>query len=178
MELASEILSDITVYNKYARFLKEESRRETWVELVDRNKKMHLKKFPELKEAIESAYVYVYDKKVLPSMRSLQFGGRAIETSNTRIFNCSYLAMDAVEAFSEVMFLLLSGTGVGYSVQQRHISKLPPVHKPLKQSRKYLVGDSIEGWADAIKVLVKSYLKPNSLTVRFDLSGIERREQS
>lgn len=172
MELASEILSDITIYNKYARFLKDKRRRETWTELVDRNKDMHVRKFPELKDEIVQAYDWVYAKKILPSMRSLQFGGKAIETSNTRIFNCSYLAIDTIEAFSEVMFLLLSGTGVGFSVQKRHIEKLPPIHKPLKQSRKYLIGDSIEGWADAIKVLMKSYLKPNSLRVRFDPSGI------
>lgn len=175
MELASQILSDVTIYNKYARFLKDKKRRETWNELVDRNKEMHIRKYPELKNEIEAAYTYVYSKKILPSMRSLQFGGKAIETSNARIFNCSYLAIDAIESFSETMFLLLSGTGVGYSVQKRHIDKLPPVHKPLKQTRKYLVGDSIEGWADAVKVLMKSYLKPNSLAVRFDFSAIREK---
>jgi ribonucleoside-diphosphate reductase alpha chain len=119
---------------------------------------MHTEKYPALKEEIEWAYKFVYDKKVLPSMRSLQFGGKPIQINNSRIFNCSYLPIDDMAAFSEIMFLLLSGCGVGYSVQQHHIEKLPEVRKPLK-SKRYLVGDSIEGWADAVKVLMKAYLR-------------------
>lgn len=169
---ASEILSNITVYNKYARYLKEDKRRETWIELVDRDKNMFLKKFPALKKEIEWAFSFVYNKQVLPSMRSLQFAGKAVETNNCRIFNCSYLPIDSISAFSEVMFLLLTGTGVGYSIQNKHIEKLPPIRKPLSTSKKYLIGDSIEGWADAIKVLMKSYMRPNSYSIRFDPSGI------
>jgi ribonucleoside-triphosphate reductase (thioredoxin) len=71
MELEKEILSDIVVWSKYARFVPELNRRETWKELVDRNKQMHLKKFPDLSVTIERAYELVYDKKILPSMRSL-----------------------------------------------------------------------------------------------------------
>jgi ribonucleoside-diphosphate reductase alpha chain len=119
---------------------------------------MHTEKYPALKEEIEWAYKFVYDKKVLPSMRSLQFGGKPIQINNSRIFNCSYLPIDDMAAFSEIMFLLLSGCGVGYSVQQHHIEKLPEIRKPLK-SKRYLVGDSIEGWADAVKVLMKAYLR-------------------
>ena len=89
MELSSEILSDITVYMKYARFLEDKDRRETWEELTTRNKEMHLKKYPDLKEEIEEAYKFVYDKKVLPSMRSLQFGGKPIEISPNRVYNCA-----------------------------------------------------------------------------------------
>ena len=76
MELSNHILSDITVYMKYAKFLPSLNRRETWEELVSRNKSMHLKRYPKLKDEIENAYGFVYDKKVLPSMRSLQFGGK------------------------------------------------------------------------------------------------------
>ena len=172
---ASEILSNITIYNKYVRYLKQERRRETWQELVTRNKEMHLKKFPGLSEEIEEVYRLVYEKKILPSMRSLQFSGRAIETSNARMFNCSFLPIDSPQAFAEVMFLLLSGTGVGFSVQQKHIEKLPPIRQPIGVSRKYLIGDSIEGWSDAIKVLIKAYTKPNSHGVRFDFSGIREK---
>lgn len=157
-----QILSDITIYMKYARYLKDKKRRETWEEIVDRNKQMHLNKFPELKEEIEEAYKYVYEKKVLPSMRSMQFAGRPIEVNPTRIYNCSYLPLDHPDSFAETMFLLLSGTGVGYSVQKQHVRKLPPImgvtHPEGRQrKRRYLIGDSIEGWADAIKVLVESY---------------------
>ena len=113
MNITQEILSDIVVYNKYAKYLPTKQRRETWVELVTRNKKMHQSKFPDLKEEIEEVYEMVYNKKVLPSMRSLQFAGKPIDINNSRIFNCSYLPIDDWRSFSEVMFLLLSGCGVG-----------------------------------------------------------------
>ena len=158
LTLESQILSEITTHLKYAKYLPEAKRRETWNELVTRNKEMHTEKYPALKEEIDWAYKFVYDKKVLPSMRSLQFGGKPIQINNSRIFNCSYLPIDDMAAFSEIMFLLLSGCGVGYSVQQHHIEKLPEIRKPLK-SKRYLVGDSIEGWADAVKVLMKAYLR-------------------
>ena len=123
MELSNKILSDITVYMKYAKYLPNENRRETWDELVTRNKNMHIKKYPDLKDEIEKNYKLVYDKKILPSMRSLQFGGKPIEISPNRVYNCAYLPIDDVESFSEIMFLLLGGTGVGYSVQQHHVDK-------------------------------------------------------
>ena len=130
MELSSEILSDITVHMKYARYLENKYRRETFEELVDRNKAMHIKKFPKLKEEIEQAYKFVYDKKVLPSMRSMQFGGKPIEVAPNRVFNCAYMPIDDIRAFGETMFLLLGGTGVGYSVQTHHVEQLPEILKP------------------------------------------------
>ena len=173
MELSNQILSDITVYMKYAKYLPEKQRRETWEELVTRNKQMHQKKYPQLKEEIENVYKLVYDRKVLPSMRSLQFGGRPIEISPNRVYNCAYLPIDHMDAFPETMFLLLGGTGVGYSVQKHHVDKLPEVRKPdPTRTRRYVVGDSIEGWADAIKVLMKSYFGVNSSTPVFDFSDI------
>lgn len=172
MDISQSILSDITVYMKYAKFNPEVERRETWKELVDRNKSMHLKKFPELSEEIESAYKFVYDKKALPSMRSMQFAGKPIEISPNRVYNCAYLPIDDWRAFGESMFLLLGGTGVGYSVQKHHVEQLPEIRKPdAKKSRRFLIGDSIEGWADAVKVLVRSYFEGGS-TVKFDFSDI------
>tara|TARA_Y100000401_G_scaffold117464_1_gene126408 strand:+ start:2769 stop:4586 length:1818 start_codon:yes stop_codon:yes gene_type:complete len=158
---------------KYARYLPDFNRRETWEELVTRNKNMHIKKYPELKEDIEKNYKFVYDKKVLPSMRSMQFGGKPIEISPNRIYNCAYMPIDHIDSFSECMFLLLGGTGVGYSVQKHHVEKLPPVNKPYpKRKRRFLIGDSIEGWADAIKVLMKSYLNGKGSRIEFDYSDI------
>ena len=125
MEISNKILSDITVYMKYAKYVPELNRRETWEELVTRNKEMHQRKYPQLKEEIEKVYQLVYDKKVLPSMRSLQFGGKPIEISPNRIYNCAYMPVDHPDAFAETMFLLLGGTGVGYSVQKHHVDKLP-----------------------------------------------------
>jgi len=173
MKLSNEILSDITVHMKYAKFLPTENRRETWEELVDRNKAMHIKKYPELVEQIEENYQLVYNKKVLPSMRSMQFGGKPIEISPNRVYNCAYLPIDHVDSFSETMFLLLGGTGVGYSVQKHHVDKLPMINKPYpKRKRRFLVGDSIEGWADAVKVLMKSYMNGGGSRVEFDYSDI------
>lgn len=171
MKREHEILSQITVWAKYAKYRPELNRRETWEELVERNKQMHINKFPELAETIELAYTLVLDKKILPSMRSLQFGGRPIEVNNTRLFNCSYLTIDDYRAFNETMFLLLSGTGVGYSVQRHNIDKLPTIKKAEK-SRRYLISDSIEGWADAVKVLVKSYFGLSSWKPSFDYRAI------
>jgi ribonucleoside-triphosphate reductase len=171
MNITQEILSDIVVYNKYAKYLPTKQRRETWEELVTRNKEMHQKKFPDLKDEIEEVYEMVYNKKVLPSMRSLQFAGKPIDINNSRIFNCSYLPIDDWRSFSEVMFLLLSGCGVGYSVQKHHIEKLPEIRIP-KKTRRFLVGDSIEGWADSVKVLLKSYFGITTARPVFDFRDI------
>jgi ribonucleoside-diphosphate reductase alpha chain len=132
---------------------------------------MHQDKFPELKEEIEEVYKLVYNKKVLPSMRSLQFAGKPIEINNARIFNCSYLPIEDWRAFSETMFLLLSGCGVGYSVQNHHVDNLPEIKVPTK-TRRFLVGDSIEGWADAVKVLCKSYFGISNSRPKFDFRDI------
>ena len=175
MNLASEILSDVTVYMKYARFRNDVQRRETWEELVTRNKEMHIKKYPHLTAEINETYKFVYDKKILPSMRSLQFGGKPIEISPNRIYNCAYLPIDDWRAFGEIMFLLLGGTGVGYSVQKHHVDELPEIRKPnTTKSRRYLIGDSIEGWADAVKLLMKSYFEGGS-TINFDFSDIRQK---
>lgn len=106
MEISNKILSDITVYMKYAKYIPELNRRETWEELVTRNKEMHQKKYPHLKEEIEQVYKFVYDKKVLPSMRSLQFGGKPIEISPNRIYNCfsedtKFITSKGVKSFED-----------------------------------------------------------------------------
>jgi ribonucleoside-diphosphate reductase alpha chain len=170
MNIEQDILSELTVYMKYSKYVPELKRRETWIELVNRNKEMHQEKFPQLKDEIENAYKLVYAKKVLPSMRSLQFSGRPIELNNSRIFNCSFLPIDDMRAFSEIMFLLLSGCGVGYSVQTHHVDKLPEITIPVKTKR-YLVGDSIEGWADAVRMLCKAYFTGGALPI-FDFRDI------
>ncbi len=174
--LSNEILSDITVHMKYAKYLPTKERRETWRELVHRNKHMHWKKYEhlgeEFKKEISAAYEFVYDKKVLPSMRSMQFGGKPIELAPSRIYNCAYAPIDNPTVFAEIMFLLLGGTGVGFSVQRHHVEQLPKIHKPDPVDRKrFLIGDSIEGWADAVKGLINSYFKggPNYV---FDFGDI------
>ena len=154
----NQILSEVTIFNKYAKYIPELQRRENWTGIVDRNLGMHITKFPQLTAAISEAYQNVYEKKALPSMRSLQFGGRPIDLSNSRIFNCAYMPVERIDAFSEAMFLLLGGTGLGYSVQSRHVEQLPPVRGVSSDTpRRFLIGDSIEGWSDAIKVLMEAY---------------------
>jgi ribonucleoside-triphosphate reductase len=173
-EINSNILSDITVHMKYAKYIPELKRRETWNELVDRNMAMHIKKYPKLEVDIRKAYSYVFAKQILPSMRSLQFAGKPIEISPNRLYNCSYLPVDSLDAFNEIMFLLLSGCGVGYSVQQHHIKQLPFLMKPFRgRSRRFVIGDSIEGWSDAVKVLIRSYLgEKRASRIVFDYTDI------
>ena len=172
MDVSNRILSDITVHMKYAKYDEEKQRRETWEELVTRNKEMHIKKYPKLKDEIESVYELVYDKKILPSMRSLQFGGKPIEISPNRVYNCAYLPIDDWRSFGETMFLLLGGTGVGYSVQKHHVDALPEIRKPNPdRRRRFLIADSIEGWADAVKALMKTYFYGGS-KLKFDFSDI------
>jgi len=173
-ELDKKILSDIVVHTKYARHLPKKDRRENWEELVGRNKEMHIRKYPQLTEEIDALYDdFVIPKKVLPSMRSMQFGGRPIEINNSRVYNCAFLPVDSIYSFSETMFLLLGGTGVGYSVQRHHIEKLPAIIKPnYDYNRKYVVQDSIMGWADAIKTLFKSYTGKTTSHIDFDYSDI------
>lgn len=134
---------------------------------------MHAKKYPQIADEIYEVYgKWVIPKKVFPSMRSLQFGGLAIEKNSTRMFNCSFRAVDSIEAFNEGMFLLLGGTGLGISVQQQHIDKLPSIKGPKRLRKKlHIIEDSIMGWADAVKVLMKSYFN-NKMEVKFDFSEI------
>jgi len=172
MDSSQRCLSDITVFNKYAKFIPELGRRENWAELCERNMDMHLKRFPELTWEIKAIYKnFVLTKKVLPSMRSMQFGGRPIELANNRMFNCAYVATDSPAIFWESMFLLLGGSGVGFSVQKHHVEKLPPIIGPTNKTRRYLIGDSIEGWADAIRTLVRAYFE-NRSNPEFDYRDI------
>ena len=153
------MLSDLTVYTKYARYVPELQRRETWNEIVTRNKAMHQDKFPHLHEDIEQAYQHVYAKRLLPSMRSLQFGGPAVAANNVRMFNCSFVPIHDGDVFGELMFLLMSGTGVGFSVQRHHIAQLPRLLQPSPQGmRLYQIPDSLEGWAQATHELMRTYL--------------------
>ena len=107
MELSNKILSEITVHMKYARYLEDKKRRETWDELVTRNMNMHLKKFPEMELQIRKAYKMVFDKKVLPSMRSMQFGGKPISRAN-RIFNCAFMPADDQRCLEKPCFYFLA----------------------------------------------------------------------
>ena len=176
-----QALSEIIIHAKYARFLPEHRRREGWDEIIERNRSMHLRyysarvepdKWDGLAGEIEHAYRnFVAPKKVLPSMRSLQFAGRAMELSHVRGNNCAFLPVDDPAALREVMFLLLSGAGAGFSVQHHHTARLPAIRPPSKRYR-YKVSDNIEGWADAVDVLMQAYFGRGEYLPVFDYRDV------
>ena len=175
MDLGLDALSKITVFSKYAKYIPELKRRETWDEIVDRYETMMVKKYPNLEVAIKESAKFIREKKVLPSMRALQFAGAAMEVNNARGYNCAYLPVDSLYSFSETMFLLLGGSGVGYSVQKHHVEQLPAIKKQESyKQRNYLIEDSIMGWADAVKVLVKFYFE-GGLKPKFDFRAIREK---
>ena len=175
MDLGLEALSKITIFSKYAKYIPELKRRETWDEIVDRYENMMVKKYPNLEAQIKDSATFIRKKKVLPSMRALQFAGVAAEVNNSRIYNCCFLPIDSVHSFSETMFLLLGGTGVGYSVQKHHVDQLPTIIKHERyKNRNWLIEDSIMGWADAVKVLMKFYFE-GGLKPKFDFRAIRHK---
>ncbi len=173
----TEILSDITVHMKYAKYNAEMMRRETWEEICQRNMDMHIRTYPQLEKEIRACYeFFVVPKLVLPSMRSMQFAGKPLEISPNRVYNCAYMPIDSYFAFNEAMFLLLGGTGVGYSVQRHHVEEMNEINQPNpNRQRRYLIADSIEGWADAVKVLMECYMGVRTSTPIFDYSDIREK---
>lgn len=155
----SAALSEITAYDKFHRQLRVEKRRETWKETVDRSRDMMNRRFPRLSRLINEAYDEVFAKTVLPSMRGLQYGGASVESKENRIYNCSFVALNAVYSFVELFYSLLCGTGVGFSVQRHHILCLPKIHKRDNTipPQEHTVEDTIEGWADAFNFLLRSF---------------------
>ena len=156
--MSIKALQDYTYYAKYARWNKETKKRETWNEAWDRVIDMHISKFPVIESELRWASELGKKKIVLGSQRILQFGGDGVLKHNARAYNCSALHIDRTEAFQQIMYLLLCGTGVGFSVQKHHIDKLPDVKKPTGKLTEYIIDDSIEGWSDSIGVLISSYM--------------------
>lgn len=155
---------DYTFTSKYARYIEQEKRRETWTEAVTRMRDMHISKYPNITSDIEWAFEQVLQKKVLGSQRALQFGGTPIEKNNLRIFNCSGSYCDRPRFFQEALYILLAGCGIGFSVQKHHVEKLPNFsiarrERTLLLKKKFIIPDSIEGWADSLGALISSYLE-------------------
>jgi len=177
-------LSDYAFVTKYARYDHKKKRRETWDEAVDRVRDMHLHRYAAkgIEDEINWAFEMVRQKKVLPSMRSMQFGGEAILANDARMYNCAYTLADRQRFFSETLWMLLSGVGVGFSVQKQHVAKLPNLIDYQSPDEKevitYMVADTIEGWADALDILMQTYYKGNPISgkeVFFDFSKIRRK---
>lgn len=179
-------LQEYTRFAKYARYMPDQKRRETWDEQVSRVFDMHKEKLgPELCEKLASdlefAESMVKRKKVLGSQRALQFGGKPILDKHPRLYNCTVSYCDRPRFFQEGMHLLLCGCGIGFSVQKKHVDKLPNIQAPDENKQiTYVIPDSIEGWADAIGVLMSSYFVSETVpfpeyqgkTVTFDYSQI------
>ena len=127
----SKLMSDVVVFSKYARYIPELNRRENWDETVARNSNFWLERYPNLSAEISFSFDMVKEKKVLPSMRMLQFGGDPVAKTNVRAYNCCYLPVIDNRSFSETCFLLMCGTGVGFSVQKRHTNNLLPIASSL-----------------------------------------------
>jgi ribonucleoside-triphosphate reductase len=170
MNKSNNLLSSIVSFRTYARHLPVQGRREIFSETLNRNMQMHLDKFPALSKDILKAYQKVHELKVMPAMRALQFGGEAILKNNVRGFNCAFLPIDDIAAFGETLFLLLSGTGVGFSCQRRHVNKLPSIQAP-REEGVYYTHDSINGWAQALDMLMAAYFYGRMRPV-FDHSGV------
>lgn len=188
---ALQELQNYTFVSKYARWLEDKNRRETWKEAVDRVRNMMHTKYADfgISDQIDWAYDIMYKKKVLGSQRALQFGGDPILKRHAKIYNCTSSYCDRLRFFQECFWLLLCGSGTGFSVQKHHIAKLPTLEHNIPNNNeglKYIIEDSIEGWADALGVLLSSYFsKPveefkmykNSYVV-FDYSNIRAKGSS
>lgn len=153
-------LQQYTYISKYARYNEIKKRRETWEEATDRVLQMHIRRYPQIEEELNWAFDKVKEKRVLGSQRALQFGGKGVERNHARSYNCITSFCDRLRFFQDAFFLLLSGSGVGFSVQKHHIAKLPSFHtKRIGIKKTWFVEDSIEGWADALGVLLSSYFE-------------------
>lgn len=178
-------MANFTFTSKYARYDEKKLRRETWEETVGRVEKMHLKKFKFLsepdKQEIIKAFDFVREKKVSPSMRSAQFGGKAIEQHNARIYNCGVRHIDSIRSFAESFYILLCGTGIGFGLNKYFLGRLPDLVNENDKTGSvltYPVQDSIEGWADSLEALLNCYFKNTAYSGRkivFDYSKIRPR---
>ncbi len=186
---ALQELQNYTFVSKYARWTEEKNRRETWKEAVERVKNMMHTQYPNISEDIDWAYDMMYKKKILGSQRALQFGGDPILKRHAKIYNCTSSYCDRLRFFQECFWLLLCGSGTGFSVQKHHVSKLPTLEHDIPDNNegvKYIIEDSIEGWADALGVLLSSYFsKPveefkmyKNTYVVFDYSNIRSKGSS
>ena len=181
-------LQNYTFVSKYARWLEDLNRRETWKEAVERVRQMMHTQYSEfnISEDIDWAYDMMYKKKILGSQRALQFGGDPILKRHAKIYNCVASYCDRLRFFQECFWLLLCGSGTGFSVQKHHISKLPNLEHQKCADKIYIIDDSIEGWADALGVLLSSYSeKPikqfqdyKNCNVVFDYSQIREKGTS
>jgi ribonucleoside-diphosphate reductase alpha chain len=180
-------MSDAKFYESYSRFNESKNRYETWDEAVERVMNMHRDKYKsvmttELSKMIDFAERAYKDQLVLGAQRALQFGGAELLKHNIKLYNCVSSHLNRPAFFGEFMYMLLCGAGAGFSVQTHHIAQLPEVGVRGKDTKTYVVDDSIEGWASAIDVLMSSYFvegakypEYSGYRIHFDLTQIRPR---
>ena len=178
-------IANFTFTSKYARYSEKHKRRESWIEAITRVEQMHLDKYgflsDEDKQEITWAFDLVRDKRAVPSMRSMQFGGPAVTAHNARMFNCSCRHIDSIRSFAECFYLLLCGCGVDFGLTKKYLSRLPDLVDADSKTGivlTYAVEDSIEGWADSLEAQLNSYFKNTAYSGRkivFDYSKIRRK---
>ena len=156
-----ELMAEAKFYDGYSRYDEDLGRYETWDESVDRVMEMHREYYPERNNALQvyldEATVAYKEQRVLGAQRALQFGGAQILKHQMKMYNCTSSYADRAEFFGEIFYILLCGAGAGFSVQKHHIAKLPKVAARTKQAKTHVVSDDIEGWAEAIDILMSSY---------------------
>lgn len=148
-----EILKALVHKRTYAK-TKEDGSKETRAETIQRCADMHIRKYPHLQALITESFNEVQAGRVVPSMRSLQFGGDPIERANARAYNCSAAALTSWHDFADLFYLLMCGTGAGFSVQKHHIEQLPPIDYEQGVGDIFVVPDDKEGWCDALKAVL------------------------
>lgn len=181
---ARSLMADAKFYESYARYNDTLQRYETWTEAVDRVINTHKTKYkdkltPELLEYFDEAAEAYESKLILGAQRALQFGGDQLLKNNMRLYNCTSTYVDRASVFAEIFWVLLAGAGVGFSVQKHHVEKLPKIQERKKSAKTFVVEDSVEGWSDAVDVLMSSYFvgggrwpEYEGRKVYFDLSQI------
>jgi ribonucleoside-triphosphate reductase (thioredoxin) len=178
------LMSQTKFYEGYSRWDDDKGRYETWEEAVARVMNMHRDFYkdhmsPELSQLMDEAEALYQLQYALGAQRALQFGGEQLLKHQMRMYNCTSSYADRAEFFGEIFYILLCGAGAGFSVQHHHIAKLPDIAERKKQAKGYIVEDSVEGWANALDVLMSSYFvgggkhsEFEGRKVYFDLSQI------
>jgi len=169
----SNPLSEFIYYRTYSRWLDNDNRRETWIETVDRYIEFMRENLGDRLTEEEYGEIHegILKQEVMPSMRLLWSAGKAASKNNVCGYNCSYIAPSKIEDFAEIMFLSMSGTGVGFSVESQTVQQLPIVNRQTGEKLpSYIIGDSKEGWGDALTFGLKTWYAGKD--VEFDYSGL------
>lgn len=160
MELGKQFLSDLKLYSDYLKWREEDERFETWDEACENIVDGHRKKYENITvidKELDFALSYMKSKTVLASQRSLQYRAPQIERNNARMYNCSSLYAARNRIFQEVFFLGLSGCGVGIGLLKPFVANLSRIQKRTKGTKTFFIPDEVEGWSDALGVLMSSF---------------------